>query len=188
MIDRLRGVLLFKEPTRVVIDCGGVGYELQVPLTTSSSLPDVGAEAMVLVEMRIGRSGVGLYGFATEEERETFRMLTSVDGVGPRAGLNLLSRLEPAQIRSAIASGDVAVLRSVPGIGEKRTANILKKLQNALPPAEPRNPLLNDAEKALISLGLTRREARSRLERVKPVPQTLAELLRLALAQAVNHV
>ena len=183
MINRLRGLLAEKEPTRVVLDCAGVGYELRVPLSTSARLPGPGVEATVLVEMSVGRNGVALFGFASPEEREVFRLLTSVQGIGPRAGLNLLSRLEPGEIKNVIATGRLEVLRSVPGIGPKRAESILKKLQTAMPGAEAATPLLADAESALVSLGLTRKEARERLAAIKPVPETLAELLRASLSQ-----
>ncbi len=184
MISRLRGTLVDKDPTRVVLDCGGVGYELRVPLSTSAALGETGAEATLLVEMTVGRNGVALFGFGTEPEREMFRLLTSVQGIGPKAGLNLLSRLDPGEIKGIIAAGRVEVLRSVPGIGAKRADSILKKLQTALPATPAASPLLADAESALVSLGLTRKEARERLARVKPVPETLADLLREALNQA----
>lgn len=184
MISRLRGLLAEKEPTRVVVDCAGVGYELRVPLSTSTRLPEPGSEVTLLVDMQVGRNGVALFGFASPGEREMFHLLTSVEGIGPRAGLNLLSRLEPAEIRTIIATGRLEVLRSVPGIGPKRADNILKKLQTALPGEAAATPLLADAESALMSLGLTRREARERLAKVKPRPDTLAELLRAALAMA----
>lgn len=183
MISRLRGLLAEREPTRVVLDCSGVGYELRVPLSTSGRLPEPGAEATLFVEMTVGRNGVALFGFITEAERETFRLLTSVQGIGPRAGLNLLSRLDPGEIRDVIATGRLEILRSVPGIGPKRAESILKKLQTALPAAPAAPPLLADGESALVSLGLTRKEARDRLARVKPVPEKLADLLRAALAE-----
>lgn len=182
MISRLRGRVAEKEPTRVVVDCAGVGYELRVPLSTSGRLPEPGAEAEMFVEMSVGRNGIALFGFLSEAEREVFRLLTSVQGIGPRAGLNLLSRLEPNEIKEVIAAGRLEILRSVPGIGPKRADSILKKLQTALPAAPAASPLQADAESALVSLGLTRKEARDRLARVKPVPEKLADLLRAALA------
>ena len=184
MIARLRGVLVEKEPTRVVRECSGSGFELRVPLSTSRSLPDAGQEAWLLVVMRITRSGVDLFGFADSEERDVFNMLTSVKGIGPRAGLNLLSRFAPKEILDVVAGGRIEVIRSVPGIGPKRADSILKKLQGEAPQPSQAQPMLADAASALESLGLSRKEARERLSRVEFKPDmNLQELLKLALAQ-----
>ena len=166
------------------MDCQGIGLELRVPLSTSRRLPDAGGEVVLLVHTYFTREGVQLYGFLDRDERDTFHHLTSVKGIGPRAGLNLLSRLSPAEILSAIAAGRVEVMRTVPGIGPKKADSIIKKLQEAVPDAQAETPLLADAESALVSLGLTRKEARGRLDRVQRSPgMVLQELLRLALAQ-----
>lgn len=184
MIARLRGILVETEPTRVVVDCQGIGIELRVPLSTSRRLAEAGGEVVLLVDTYFTRDSVQFFGFLEKGERDTFRHLTSVKGIGPRAGLNLLSRLSPAEIMSAIATGRVEVMRTVPGIGPKKADSIIKKLQEAVPETQPETPLLADAESALISLGLTRKEARGRLGRIQRSPgMVLQELLKLALAQ-----
>lgn len=187
MIGALRGRLLEKEPTRVVVDCAGIGFELRVPLSTSARLPGPGEETQVLVLMRITRSGVELFGFCDRQERDAFSLLTSVKGIGPKAGLNLLSRFSPQEILELIAAGRVEVFRTVPGIGPKKAESILKKLQGETPVPEPMQPMLADAQAALMSLGLTRKEARDRLSRVQLRPETtLAEVLKHCLAQRVR--
>lgn len=184
MIGALRGRLLEKEPTRVLLDCAGIGFELCVPLSTSRRLGEVGDEVLLLVVMKVTRSGVDLFGFIDRQEREVFELLTSVRGVGPRAGLNLLSRFEPHEVLEVIASGRSEVLRTVPGIGPKKVDSIMMKLQGEASPPRSEQPIAADAETALVSLGLTRREARERLGRVVMRPgTTLQELLRLVLAQ-----
>ena len=184
MIGALRGRIVEKEPTRVELDCSGIGFELRVPLSTSRSLPDAGQEARLLVVMRVTRSGVDLFGFADKEERDVFNMLTSVRGIGPRAGLNLLSRFAPQEILDVIAAGRIEVIRSVPGIGPKKADSILKKLQGEAPQPGQVQPMLADAASALMSLGLSRKEAQERLSRVEFKPDmNLQELLKLALAQ-----
>jgi Holliday junction DNA helicase RuvA len=184
MIASLRGVLREREPTRVVIECQGIGFELKVPLSTSRRLGDSPADVVLLVDTYFTRSGVELYGFLDAEERNAFKLLTSVRGIGPKAGLNLLSRLSPAEIVQAVATGRVDVMKSVPGIGPKKAESIIKKLQQDAPAVLAGTPLLADAESALMSLGLTRREARERLARVElGASMTLQELLRIALAQ-----
>jgi len=183
MISLLRGLVREKEPTRLVIDCQGIGFELTVPLSTSRRLAEVGTEVEVAVESCFTREGLRLYGFLDKEEREVFRLLTSVKGIGPKAGLNLLSRFAPKEVLQIVAERKIDVIRTVPGIGPKKADNILKQLEGASPTAGSASPLLADAEAALVSLGLTRREARDRLACVQATgDMSLQELLRLALA------
>jgi len=184
MISRLRGALREKEPTRLVVDCQGIGFELVVPLSTSRRLPDAGIDVEILVEPYFTRDGLSLYGFLDREERDVFRLLTSVKGIGPKAGLNLLSRFSPAEILQIVAQRKIDVIRSVPGIGPKKADNILRQLEGASPAPAAASPLLVDAEAALVCLGLTRKEARERLSRVQvPEGTSLQELLKSALAQ-----
>jgi Holliday junction DNA helicase RuvA len=184
MLARLRGVLVEKEPTRVIVECQGIGFGLKVPLSTSRRLPEAGSEVVLRVHTSFIRDGVELFGFIDKEEMTAFQRLTSVSGIGPRAGLNLLSRFTPSEIDSVIATGKTDILRTVPGIGPTKADSIIKKLQAEAPPPEVGAGLLADAESALVSLGLTRREARDRLRRVGAAENlSLQELLKLALAQ-----
>lgn len=184
MLARLRGFLVEKEPTRVVVDCQGIGFGLKVPLSTSRRLAEAGGEVTLHVHTHFTRDGVELFGFLDKEEMSAFRRLTSVSGIGPKAGLNLLSRFSPGDVDSIIANGKADVLRTVPGIGPTRADNIIKKLQAEAPPPAVGSELLADAESALVSLGLTHREARERLRRVGSAENLgLQELLKLALAQ-----
>ncbi|MBN2536878.1 Holliday junction branch migration protein RuvA [candidate division WOR-3 bacterium] len=184
MIAVLRGTVARRSPTRVVLDCGGIGFELGVPLSTSNRLGAAGSEATLLVVPRFTQTGLEFYGFLDEDERDVFRLLLSVKGIGPKAGLNILSRFSPDEVRQTIAAGRVGVLETVPGIGPKKAERVLRELAERSVPVEAGSPLLADAEKALVSLGLTRREARARLGRIKTGPETtLPELLRLALRE-----
>jgi Holliday junction DNA helicase RuvA len=184
MLAWLRGILVEKEPTRVVIECQGIGFGLKVPLSTSRRLAEVGSEITLRVHIHFTRDGVELFGFLDKEEMTAFQRLTSVSGIGPKAGLNLLSRFTAAEIDSIIANGKADVLRTVPGIGPTKADNIIKKLQAEAPPPGAGSELLADAESALVSLGLTHREARERLRRVGSAENLgLQELLKLALAQ-----
>ena len=184
MLARLRGVLVEKDPTRIVVECHGIGFSLKVPLSTSRRLADVGAEVVLRVHTHFTRDGVELFGFLDKDEMTAFQRLTSVSGIGPKAGLNLLSRFAPAEIDSIIATGKADVLRTVPGIGPTKADNIIRKLQAEAPPPEVGSELLADAESALVSLGLTHREARDRLRRAGQADNlSLQELLKLVLAQ-----
>jgi Holliday junction DNA helicase RuvA len=184
LLARLRGILVDREPTRVVMECQGIGLGLKVPLSTSRRLSEVGGEVTLHVHTHFTRDGVELFGFLDKAEMTAFQLLTSVSGIGPKAGLNLLSRFTPAEIDSIIADGRTDVLRTVPGIGPTKADNIIKKLQAEAPPPEAGPGLLADAESALVSLGLTHREARERLRRVGAAENSsLQEILKQALAQ-----
>ncbi|MEO0067842.1 MAG: Holliday junction branch migration protein RuvA [candidate division WOR-3 bacterium] len=192
MIAVLRGRVLTKEPTRAVLDVNGIGFELRVPLSTSSRLPEPGNEATVLVEVGFTKAGVELFGFFDKKEQEVFRLITAVKGVGPRAALNLLSRFEPEEVVEAIKNKDVGFLRSVPGIGEKKAGEIIKRFEGekkefarrAVKLPERLSRLKTDAVNALVSLGLSRREAEERLNRLELKEEmSLQEVLKRALRQ-----
>jgi holliday junction DNA helicase RuvA len=184
VIARLCGLLVEKQPTRVVLECRGIGFELRVPLSTSRRLADAGADVTLLVHTHFTREGVEFFGFLDVDERETFRRIITVKGIGPKAGLNLLSRFTPGELAAAIASGKTEVVRSVPGIGPKKAESLVQQLRDAAAPVMADVPMIADAVSALMSLGLTNREARERVARVQVVESmTLQELLRLALAQ-----
>ncbi len=190
MICALKGKLLVKEPTRLVLDVNGIGFEVKVPISTAERLPATGIEVNLLIQMEITKAGIELFGFLTEEELRIFRMITGVKGVGARAALNLLSRYEPGAIISAIEQKDLKLIRSVPGIGEKKAQAILKlaaaviKEPTAPGPQYGSDEVIQSAVNALISLGLTKKEAQERLSRIKPEPGlSLTELLKRALAQ-----
>ena len=184
MIALVAGRLAEMEPTRLVVDCQGIGFELRVPLSTSNRLGGVGETVSLLVVPRLTRDGMELYGFGEAGERDTFRLLLSVTGIGPKAGLNILSRFSPDEVRELIAAGRADVIRTVPGIGPKRAERVLRELAERTPPPQVETGTLADAESALVSLGLTRREARARLSRVPGAAGLdLAALLKLALQQ-----
>ena len=106
MIDSLRGTLLEKTPDAAVVECAGVGYRVQIPTTTAGALPAVGESCRVYTDFRITENDVALYGFSKKAERDAFRMMTAVSGVGPKAGLAILSVMTPERIALAAAGGD----------------------------------------------------------------------------------
>jgi Holliday junction DNA helicase RuvA len=182
MIASLSGRLREKGPTRVILDCNGIGFELGIPLSTSQAIGKVGDEASLLVVTRFTQTGLELYGFLGAAERDVFRLLLSVKGIGPKAGLNFLSRFSPDEILEVVTSGRIEVIQTVPGIGPKKAQRVLSELAERTVPVEVEKPLLADAESALVSLGLTRKEARARLGRVELTEEmTLENLLKLAL-------
>ena len=130
MIYSLTGKILKKTLDTVVISCAGVGYAVQVPLTTAESLPAPGREGTVYTVMNVTENDVSLYGFATEEQRSCFKMLTSVSGVGPKAGLAILSIMTPERVALAASSGDHKAFTKANGVGPKLAQRIVLELKD----------------------------------------------------------
>jgi Holliday junction DNA helicase RuvA len=167
MIVSLRGKLIEAGVLRVVIESSGVGYEVNVPVTTAERLPKLGAEVFLLVHHVFREDGQALYGFAVAEEREFFKLLVEkVSGVGPKMALNILSRLSLPILRDAIIRGDVALLSQCPGVGKKTAERLVMELKDkvglegsapsvaTLAPAAALAPTpASDALAALVALG-----------------------------------
>lgn len=166
MIDYINGKLVSKHPTYAVIDVSGVGFGLSIPLSTYARLPAVGADQKLFSWLYVREDAIQLFGFATGEERELFKMLLNVSGVGPRMAAGILSALTPANFLEAVRSGDTAALTSVPGIGRKKAERLLLELKDrvgtetsapeeaeggALPATESERA--REAVSALVSLG-----------------------------------
>jgi Holliday junction DNA helicase RuvA len=167
MIVSLRGKLIEAGVLRVVIESAGVGYEVNVPVTTAERLPKLGAEVFLLIHHVFREDGQALYGFAVAEEREFFKLLVEkVSGVGPKMALNILSRLSLPILRDAILRGDVALLSQCPGVGKKTAERLVMELKDkvglegsapsvaTLAPAATLAPTpASDALAALVALG-----------------------------------
>lgn len=130
MIAYVRGLLAEKSPVRAVVECGGVGYELLVPVSTYSRLPREGSEVKLLAYHCVREDDEILFGFATEGERELFAKLTGVSGVGPKTALAILSGASVGELALAIASGDAKLLSAVKGVGKKTAAKICVELRD----------------------------------------------------------
>ena len=130
MIYSLTGKILKKTLDTVVISCAGVGYAVQVPLTTAESLPAPGREGTVYTVMNVTENDVSLYGFATEEQQACFEMLTAVSGVGPKVGLAILSVMEPDRVALAISAGDHKAFKAASGVGPKLAQRIVLELKD----------------------------------------------------------
>ena len=131
MIVSLRGKLIEAGVLRVVIESAGVGYEVNVPVTTAERLPALGAEVFLLIHHVFREDGQALYGFAVSEERDFFRLLVEkVSGVGPKMALNILSRMSLPILREAIIRGDIALLAQCPGIGKKTAERLVMELRD----------------------------------------------------------
>jgi len=185
MISFIRGKIIDKAPTVLTIDCQGLGFLVHTPLSTSQKIGEKGSDANLQVETIFTRNGISLYGFATQEEREVFNILNEVPGIGPKAALSILSRLEAKEAIKMIAQGKVEILQTIPGIGKKKAEMIVFKLKENLEKTEESSHITNDALKALISLGISKKEANERLNRISNFRGlTLTEILRKALSDA----
>lgn len=130
MIDCLTGKILKKTPDTVVISCSGIGFAVQVPAATGGSLPAPGREATLYTVMNVTENDVSLYGFATEDQRACFKMLTAVTGVGPKAGLAILSVMTPEKVALAASSGDHKAFTKASGVGPKLAQRITLELKD----------------------------------------------------------
>jgi Holliday junction DNA helicase RuvA len=135
VIAHLRGRILEKQPTRVVLDVGGVGYDVAVPLSTFYGLGEPGSDASLRVHTHVREDALALYGFSTALELDLFNRLISISGIGPKLALAVLSGIEPPDLVSAIERGDLARLTAIPGVGKKTSERIVLELKDRLPRA-----------------------------------------------------
>lgn len=189
MISRLSGRLVEKSPPAIVVDVQGVGYEVDVPMSTFYQLPATGQEVRLFTHLVVREDAHLLFGFATEAERQVFRQLLRITGIGTRTALALLSGLSVDELYAAVSQQDGARLTRVPGIGKKTAERLLLELKDKLslaPGAAPAGggapPAGSDALNALVALGYSDKEARAALGRVEPglaVSDAIRQALRL---------
>ena len=179
MIGRLSGLLLEKNPPQVLLDVGGVGYEVDVPMSTFYILPKIGERVALFTQLIVREDAHLLYGFGTEAERATFKQLLKVSGVGPKVGLAVLSGMSVNDLAEAVAMQESGRLTKVPGIGKKTAERLLLELKDKLK-VDVRIAVGGEAAKptaaadilnALISLGYNEKEA---LYAIKQLPKDVA--------------
>ncbi len=188
MIGRLSGKLVSKNPPQVLLDVAGVGYEINVPMSTFYNLPATGDPATLHTHLLVREDAHVLYGFATLEERSAFRKLIRISGVGARTALSVLSGLSVAELAQAVALQDTARLTKVPGIGKKTAERLLLELKGKLAdtlPAEAKTGAGNDVLNALLGLGYSEKEAQNAVkglaagltvtEGIRAAPKALAK-------------
>ena len=178
MIAWLKGALVEKKVDEVVLNVGGVGYQVHVPLSTYYTLPEDGVEVALLIYTHVREDQISLYGFATEAEREWFKHLIRISGIGPRLAVNILSGISSEDLKLAIASGDATRLQAIPGIGKKTAARMVVELRELYPslgtggtPSEAPIPedaatLFSDAVSALTNLGFKPQEASKTVRKI----------------------
>lgn len=193
MISFLDGVLVSKSPTEITVDVNGVGYALHIPLSTYEKLNGLNQRVRIFTHLNVREDAMQLFGFATETERELFRLLISVSGIGPKMAQGVLSGMNVSELKQAIQSSNVAALTTIQGVGRKTAERIIVELKDKLGKVEEisaqHTSVRSEALTALTSLGYTRSSAETALRAVlsakgvsKDLP--LEELIRQALRHA----
>ncbi len=192
MIGRLHGVLLVKQPPSLLLDVNGVGYEVEAPMSTIYNLPECGQTVTLHTHLHVREDAQILYGFSAESERQTFRQLIKVNGIGAKMALAVLSGMNPDEFRTVIETGDRDRLTRVPGIGKKTAERLLVELRD-------RTSLLDDwvssgappdaqgeAVEALIALGYSANEAKRLIKLIHDPALSAEDLIRQALKKAIR--
>ncbi len=196
MIALLTGRLAFKAPTHLALDVQGVGYEVFIPLSTFYSLPELNQTVSLSIHTHVREDAIQLFGFVTQQEKDAFILLTTVSGIGPKSALGILSALPLSDLVSAIQSGDVEKLETVPGIGKKTAGRIVLELKDKAAKLHPasmqsadvaspgQDSTFDDALSALTNLGYRAQEAKEVLKQVRKSKSgsvSLQELIRETL-------
>ena len=186
MIGKLTGTLLEKNPTQILIDCHGVGYEVDVPMSTFYHLPASGEKVALLTHFVVREDAQILYGFATPAEREAFRQLIKITGVGPRTALGVLSGMSVQDLAQAVTAQEVGRLVKVPGIGKKTAERLLLELKGKIGAdlgpvgGVAHSDARHDIQQALLALGYNDKEAAAALKAL-PADVGVSEGIKLAL-------
>jgi Holliday junction DNA helicase RuvA len=178
MIAYLKGILLTKSPQYIVLDINGVGYEILIPLSTFYSLPQENGEVSLNIYTHVREDTLSLFGFSSSLEKDIFRLLISVSGIGPKLAINILSGIGPQELIAAISRGDALCLQSIPGVGRKTAERMALELKEKalgisgdleLPPTqvldEKDKKVLDDALSALLNLGYQKKAAKTAVEK-----------------------
>jgi Holliday junction DNA helicase RuvA len=186
MIGRLRGRLSARGPAAVLVEVNGVGYEINVSPRTQVELPGVGEEVVIHTHLHLREDGMSLYGFASEAERDLFRVLLTASGIGPKLALGILGSMSVTELRRAIANDDVDALTVVPGVGKRSAQKLVLELKPRLEQEEASvlagDSATSQVRQALESLGYSPAEIREvwgSLDGGAPIPDQVKEALRL---------
>jgi len=186
MIGRLSGILLEKNPPQLLVDCHGVGYEIDVPMSTFYNLPALGEKVVLLTHLAVREDAHLLYGFGTAEERKVFKQLIKISGIGARTALSILSGMSVADLSQAISVQEAGRLTKIPGIGKKTAERLLLELKGKLGAdlGTPGGTLHSDANadilNALLALGYSDKEATLAMKQV-PQGTGVSDGIKLAL-------
>jgi Holliday junction DNA helicase RuvA len=190
MISYLKGILQYKSLSYILVEVGGIGCKINLPLSNYEALPPEGEEVKIHTYLYLREDKIALYGFLSEEERDFFLLLISLPNIGPKSALRILSKISPFEFKKAIKRGDLTTLTGIPGIGKKTAQRLMLELEEKIgvekemeiPP--DKKEMVKDALSALISLGYTHKEAREAVEEAlkSSVKETnLAKLIKESL-------
>ena len=189
MIGRLSGTLIEKQPPQIIVDVQGLGYELDVPMSTFYNLPGLGESITLFTHLVVREDAHLLYGFGSDDERRAFRQLLKISGVGPKLALSVLSGLSVADLAQTIAMQETGRLTKIPGVGKKTAERLVLELRDKLdhapsPSSLAASPKANsgDVLNALLALGYNDREAQWALKQI-PKDLSVSESIRHALKQ-----
>jgi len=194
MIGRISGILLVKQAPEILVEVGGVGYELQVPMSTVYQLPELGQAVSLHTHFVVREDAQLLYGFALLSERRLFRTLIKVNGVGPKLALTILSGIDGDEFVRCVRDGDTATLVRLPGVGKKTAERLLVEMKDRLKDwhvdapavASSSNDSAAEAESALVALGYKPADASKSIAAVRGEADSSEQLIRLALKNMVN--
>lgn len=200
MIGRLHGTLIEKKPPQLLLDVGGVGYEISAPMTTFYELPETGNDIILHTHLAVREDAHVLYGFLREQDRMLFRSLIKVSGVGPKLALAILSGMSADQFAGCVQTGDSSSLTRLPGVGKKTAERLVVEMKDRLKdwqgvtlatqtegqPVMPANAAVKDAISALVSLGYKPQEASRMVSQVEDAALSSEEMIRLALRAAAS--
>jgi holliday junction DNA helicase RuvA len=176
MIAMLRGILIEKHPSQAIVEAGGVGYEVAIPVSTYTQLPETGSEVRLCVYTHVREDTLALYGFATRDEKALFEKLISVSGIGPTLAVKILSGLPAPELINAIRRSEIERLVRIPGVGKKTAERMALELRDKLPaapgeaaeaPIPALTPVDQDVLSALLNLGCARPQAETAVRKAK---------------------
>ncbi len=204
MIGRLTGLILFKQAPDLLLEVGGVGYELQAPLSTFLQLPQVGQKVTLHTHLAVREDAHVLYGFTDEKQKRLFRLLIKTNGVGPKLALGILSGMNVDEFVYCVSEQNVTALTKLPGVGKKTAERLIIEMQDKLKieiaalqqhtnqsvenKQTEKKHILEEAEQALTALGYRPQEAAKMVNRVAGSASNTEELIRLALKQSMGQV
>ncbi len=195
MIGSVRGKLTFKQAPAIIIECQGVGYEVETPMSTFLDLPPVGTELSLFTHLLVRQDAQTLYGFATEAERALFRTLLKISGVGAKMGLGILSAMSVGDFQRCVEYEDTAMLTRIPGIGRKTAERLIIEMRDRIHTVSAvestsrvasQQGACSEAVDALIALGYKPREVNKLVGSLDVDGKSAADIIRLALRQAVQ--
>lgn len=195
MIGTLRGRLLAKRSPQILLECNGVGYEVETPMSTFLDLPETGSEVFLYAHLQVREDAQILYGFSTEHEKSLFRSLLRVNGVGAKMALAILSGMSVADFQRCVQFEDSAMLVKIPGVGKKTAERLIIEMRDRvnvdnvtrLPKGEVvRSDARSEASDALVALGYKPAEVSRLVSQLDTKDKSVADIIRLALRQAVS--